>query len=101
MLSPLVVRKAAARVASDESNSSIDSSCLSTGSASCTSISTPWSSSEASGAGSGSSSPGETGSPRRPAPAGLAGSPAAQAAQTLRRLFLTPRLDFKVCRHIL
>ena len=102
MMSPLVVRKAAAAVEAHGSAFSLSSgsSSITSPTSSGTSASPPWSSSEASIACSGSSSPEETSSPRRPAPGPMASppaSPAAQAAQTLRRLFRTPRLDFKVC----
>ena len=97
MMSPLVVRKAAASMEADGSFSS--SSCVSSSGSSRASASPPWTSSEASIACSGSSSPEEAGSPRRPAPGQLASPPASpvtQAAQTLCRLFRKPRLDFKV-----
>ena len=97
MMSPLVVRKAAAALEADGSFDS--SSCVSSSGGSRASASPPWTSSEASIACSGSSSPEEAGSPRRPAPGQLASPPASpvtQAAQTLRRLFRKPKLDFKV-----
>lgn len=101
MMSPLVVRKAAAVVEANGSTSSstITSSCVSSYGSSRASGSPPWSSSVRSGADSGASSPEETSSPRRVTNGQLGSPPASQAAQTLRRLFRKPGLDFKV--HIL